>query len=129
MTEALDLRPRLVLHPPGGAVVLLVDPTSPVTGTVTFPLLGAVPYSITYGFPASTVTLHFPVGDVDIPVDPFTGSGGGTVPIPGLGDVPYELVLGPPQITASDLFGAGWSNWLLPIGIGVVAFVMLRGRR
>jgi hypothetical protein len=126
----LDLRPRLLLYPPGaGVVVVLIDPTSLTTGTVTLPVLGALPYSIAPGFPASVVTLHTPAGEVFFSVDPFTDTGGGhagTVPIPGLGDVPYAVVLGPPDIPAEALFGAGLSGWLVPAALLLVAVLFMR---
>jgi len=124
---SVDLRPRLILHPLGGDVVLLVDPTSPTAGAVDFPVLGAIPYTIEVGVPTSYVHLSLPLwGDVSIPVNPFSGSGSGVVSIPGLGDVPYEIVLGPQAgISESGLFGG---NWLMPALLIGGAFLLLRKR-
>ncbi len=118
-----DLRPRLVLHPPGGdPIVLVIDPTSPLAGSVDFPFLGAVPYTIEIGVPKSKVHLNLPFwGDVTIPVDPF-GGGNGSVNIPGLGDVPYEIVLGPPAGIVDSSLGSAWVLPLLLIG-GVILFM------
>jgi hypothetical protein len=122
---SVDLRPRLVLHPPGGdPIILIIDPTSPLAGAVEFPILGAVPYTVEVGFPVSHVHLSLPLwGDVSIPVDPLA-QGGGSVNIPGLGDVPYEIVLGPPG--GVETVSAG-SAWLLPLLlIGGVILLMRR---
>lgn len=120
----VDLRPRLILYPPGGdPIILVIDPTSPLAGSVDFPLIGAVPYTIEVGVPKSKVHLSLPIwGDVTIPVDPF-GGGNGMVNIPGLGDVQYEIVLGPPAsgITTSSL-GSTWVLPLLVIG-GIILFM------
>jgi hypothetical protein len=121
-----DLRPRLVLRPPGGdPIILIIDPTSPLAGAVEFPILGAVPYTVEIGVPVSHVHLSLPLwGDVSIPVDPF-GGGGGTVNIPGLGDVPYEIVLGPP--VGGPIGTSAGSAWLLPVLlIGGVILLMRR---
>jgi len=127
----VDLLPRILLHTSAGVVVIgPIDPSSPLAGTVTFPVVGAVPYSAIYGLPESTVTLHFALGDVPIPLNPFGGGSGGVVALPMLGDVPYELVLGPPQIAESDVFGAGMlsslSVYVVPIALGLAALWLWR---
>ena len=110
----LDLRPRVVFHTAAGAVVVLVDPTSVNQGTVSLPLLGAVPYDLVYGIPESIMTLHVPYyGDVAIPLNPF-GGGPSVVTLPVIGDVPYEIVLGPPELAP----GSTWQD-TLSAGIGV----------
>lgn len=123
----LDLRPRIVLYPPGGAVVILVDPTSALGGTVQFPLLGSVPYDMLPGFPVSTLMLHVPYyGDVPVPIDILSlgGNGPSSVDIPMLGAVPYEITLGPPRLPEGSLLTDTVSTMGMPLvllGVAAVA--------
>lgn len=126
---AVDIRPFLTLYPPGGAVSIIVDPTSLLTGSVLFPALGAVPYDI--DLVSAAVVLRLPLyGDVAIP---FMGGGGGSssVSIPGLGNVPYEWTIGPPMLppgamfSTSNLFGS--LSGILPIALLVIgAFFLIK---
>lgn len=123
---SVDLSPRVVLYTSSGALIIgPLDPSSPDTGTVKFPLIGDVPYSVMFGFPATTIVLHFPVyGDVPVPIDPFSGGGAGTVALPVLGIVPYDIVLGPPNIPADQLFETGVLGYVLPLLlVGVLLFL------
>jgi len=130
----LDLRPRVVFWTPAGAVVVLVDPTTVVSGNAVFPLIGAVPYALDVdpltGSP--NVRLDFPTGPVLLPIS-FGGGQGGSLDIPGLGPSTYEIVIGPPEIP-EDQLASGWSlmsfglqsYWpVLLLGAGVV-FLMMR---
>lgn len=132
---SFDLRPRIVLYPPGGAIVLLVDPTSALAGTVTFPLLGAVPYDIVPGFPETSLVFHFPAyGEYIAPINLSNMSfgGGGTLDLPLLGAVPYALVIGPPAIPEEQLFAGEaalsslltgtWMPWVVLGGIALLAW-------
>jgi hypothetical protein len=125
----VDIRPFLTLYPPGGAVSIIVDPTSLLSGSVLFPALGAVPYDI--DLVSASVVLHLPLyGDVAIPL---MGGGGGSnaVNIPGLGDVPYEWTIGPPMLPAGAMFSTsnlfGSLSGVLPIAlIALAAFFILK---
>lgn len=117
---SVDLRPRIVLHFAAGAVVILVDPTSPLAGTVDLPLLGVTPYSLDFGqLPIVNAVLHLPAyGDYPIPVDIIGGTGAGMVDLPLVGTTPYEVVLGPPSLTPDQMFSVGGlltSSWVLPV--------------
>ncbi|MCI0371229.1 MAG: hypothetical protein L0214_07570 [candidate division NC10 bacterium] len=128
----LDLRPRLVLHTAAGAVVVLVDPTTALSGTATFPGLGAVPYDVVPDFPVAQVVLHVPVyGDVALPID-LTALGGPAGPsevdLPVLGRTPYEVVLGPPAIPPEQMATAGSAFEALAGGsAGLVAGAVILG--
>lgn len=118
----VDIRPFLTLYPPGGAVSIIVDPTSLLSGSVLFPALGAVPYDI--DLVSTSVVLHLPLyGDVAIPL--LGGGGGGSVNIPGLGNVPYEWTIGPPMLPAGAMFSTsnllGSLSGILPIALLAVA--------
>ena len=128
---SLDIRPRIVFHPPGGAVVLLVDPTEPLAGMVEFPLLGGIPYRIELGFPVSDVVLTFPMGaEVSIPLDVTQiGSGPAEIQVPVLGAVPYEVVIGPPALAPEEHLGAGWSLTGWPAVLAVIGAAWLLARR
>lgn len=128
--SGLDLRPRVVFYPPGGAVVVLVDPTDATHGNVVLPMLGSIPYDLALGFPESTMLLHVPMyGDVSVPLNLMGGSGPSVVTLPMIGDVPYELTLGPPTIPEGGLFTdtlAGSLDYALPLlGIGALVLVLL----
>ena len=133
----LDLNPRVVLHTQYGAVIIEIKPENLEAGTVNFPApLGAVPYSIVYDFPVSTIILNFPVyGPVSLPVSltAMGESGSQTVDLPLLGPTPYEVVLGPPNIPPEQVFSTQGtvssflaSPTVLLIGAGLLALLMLR---
>lgn len=124
---AFDLRPRVVFHTSLGAVVVTVDPTTPLGGQVQIPGIGNVPYDIDVTGP--TMIVHLPVyGDAIIPLIPS----GGTTPltIPGLGDVTYEVVFGPVDIPPEQManVGAVFSlGTMVPyVLIGAAAFMFMR---
>lgn len=130
----LDLRPRVVFWTPAGAVVVLVDPTTIVSGNAIFPVIGTVPYALDVD-PATgspNVRLDFPTGPMLLPIS-FGGGQGGSLDIPGLGPSTYEIVIGPPEIPEDQLastwslLGAGLSSYmpLILLGVGAV-FLMMR---
>lgn len=131
----IDIRPRVVFWTSAGAVVVVVDPTTMVSGNAIFPVLGAVPYALDVD-PATgspNVRLDFPTGPVLLPIS-FGGGQGGSLEIPGLGPATYEVVIGPPQIPEDQLasgwslLGAGLSSSmpLILLGLGVVFLIMRR---
>lgn len=131
----LDLRPRVVFWTAAGAVVVLIDPTTVVSGNAVFPMIGAVPYALDVdpltGSP--NVRLDFPTGPILLPIS-FGGGQGGSLEIPGLGPATYEVTIGPPNIPEDQLaspwslMGAGLSSlWpVLLLGAGVVLLMMRR---
>lgn len=132
---ALDLRPRVVFHTSVGAVVVTVDPSTPLGGVVQIPGVGNVPYDVNpwdlnVGGPSMTV--HLPVyGDSVIPLLPSGSSQ--PMSVPGLGDVTTEVVFGPVDIppeqmaNIGSLFSlAGAAPFLL---IAVAAFLILKPKR
>lgn len=131
-----DIRPRVVFWTPAGAVVVLVDPTTLVSGNAVFPMIGAVPYALDVdpltGSP--NVRLDFPTGPILLPIS-FGGGQGGSLDIPGLGPSTYEIVIGPPLIPEEELaspwslLGTGLTSmWpMLLLGVGAV-FLMMRRR-
>lgn len=122
---SIDLRPRVVFHPPGGAVVVLIDPTTATYGNVMLPGYGAVPYNLIVEFPVSHMILHLPLyGDFDVPLNILGGGGESVVTLPVLGDVPYEIVLGPPQIPEGALFSDTLSSIGLTVGPWAIAGVI-----
>lgn len=131
----LDIRPRVVFWTPAGAVVVLVDPTTLVSGNAIFPMIGSVPYSLDVdpltGSP--NVRLDFPTGPILLPIS-FGGGQGGSLNIPGLGESTYEVVIGPPQIP-EDQLASPWSLMsaglmanlpMILLGVGVVFLIMRR---
>lgn len=133
----LDLRPRVVFWTSAGAVIVLVDPTSVVGGMATFPIIGAVPYSLDID-PATgqpSVRLDFPTGPYLLPIS-LSGGQGGSVDLPGLGPATYEVVIGPPQIpedqlaTPASLLFSGLTSMgpLLILGGGLLLLLILRRR-
>jgi hypothetical protein len=130
-----DLRPRVVFWTEAGAVVVLIDPTTAVSGNAIFPVIGSVPYALdvdpmTGGF---NVRLDFPTGPYLLPIS-LGGGQGGSLVIPGLGPATYEIVLGPPEIPEDQLastwslLGAGLSGvWpMLLLGAGAVILIFRR---
>jgi hypothetical protein len=131
----LDFRPRVVFWTEAGAVVVLVDPTTAVSGQAIFPVIGAVPYALdvdplTGGF---NVRLDLPTGPYLLPIS-LGGGEGGSLVLPGLGPATYEVVIGPPQIP-EDQLASGWSLmtagltslWpILLLGVGAVLLMMRR---
>ena len=130
-----DLRPRVVFWTEAGAVVVLIDPATAVSGSAIFPMIGSVPYALdvdplTGGF---NVRLDFPTGPYLLPIS-LGGGQGGSVVIPGLGPATYEVVIGPPDIPEDQLaspwslLGAGLSSmWpMLLLGAGAVILMMRR---
>lgn len=131
----LDLRPRVVFWTPAGAVVVLVDPTTIVSGNAVFPVIGPVPYALDVD-PATgspSVRLDFPTGPMLLPIS-FGGGQGGSLNIPGLGLSTYDIVIGPPLIPEDQmastwsLLGTGLTGiWpMLFLGAGVVLLMMWR---
>ena len=129
---ALDLRPRVVFHTSAGAVVVTIDPSTPLGGVVQIPGVGNVPYDVNpwdvnVGGPSMIV--HLPVyGDSTIPLLPS----GSTQPmsIPGLGEVTTEIVFGPVDIPPEQLANVGSMFALtgaIPyVLIGVAALLFFR---
>lgn len=97
---AFDLRPRVVFHTSLGAVVVTIDPSTPLGGVVQIPGVGNVPYDVDVTGPSMIV--HLPVyGDTVIPLIP---SGSATpLSVPGLGEVTYEVVFGPVDIPPEQM--------------------------
>lgn len=133
----LDLRPRVVFWTGAGAVVVIVDPSTAVSGTAIFPLIGGVPYSLDVD-PATgnpSVRLDFPTGPYLLPIS-LGGGQGGSVDIPGLGPATYEVVIGPPDIpedqlaSTSSLLLSGLTSMsgILLLGGALFVFLMLRRR-
>ena len=124
----MDVRPHLTLYPSGGAVSIIVDPTSALAGQVILPVVGAVPYDI--DLLSMSVVLHLPLyGDLAIPVS--GGGGGNAVNIPGLGDVPYEVTIGPPLLPQSAYFSLGsMASGILPVVLlAVGGWLLIRATR
>ena len=131
----LDVRPRVVFWTNAGAVVVVVDPTTLVSGNALFPVIGAVPYALDVdpATGAPSVRLDFPTGPMLLPIS-FGGGQGGSLTIPGLGPATYEIVIGPPQIPEDQLaspwslVGAGLTSYwpMLLLGAGVVLLMMRR---
>ncbi len=119
----VDLNPRIVFHTAYGAVIVTILPTDLTTGTVNFPVVGSMPYSLDLA--TQTAVLHVPAyGDVPIPL---TGGGGpAIVTIPGLGAVPYEIVIGDPGIPSSEMFGATIGTVLPWVAAAAVAWWVMR---
>jgi len=128
--NGLDLRPRVVLYTPSGAVVILVDPATLFGGSVVIPGLGSVPYDL--DLVTQRMILHVPAyGDV-----PISLSGGGTdatVTLPGLGTILYEVTFGPPDIpfeqraTAPQALTGAFIQSALPvIALFVVGWWLVR---
>lgn len=127
---SLDLRPHVTFYTPSGAVIVAVDPSSILGGSVLIPGIGAVPYDL--DLMNLRMILHVPgYGDAPISLAP-SGGGGTTVTLPGIGTVSYAVSIGPPDIpleqqaTATQAYlGAAMMPMLL---IGVVAWLLLRRR-
>ena len=120
-----DLRPRVVFWTEAGAVVVVIDPATAVSGSAIFPVIGSVPYALdvdpqTGGF---NVRLDFPTGPYLLPIN-LGGGQGGSLVIPGLGPATYEIVLGPPDIP-EDQLASTWS--LLGAGLGSLWPMLLLG--
>ena len=127
---AIDLRPRVVLYTPSGAVIITVDPATPFGGSVVIPGVGSVPYDI--DLVSQSMILHVPAyGDV-----PINLSGGGTdatVTLPGLGTILYDVTIGPPDIpieqqaTATQALTGAFIQSALPvIALFVVGWLLIR---
>jgi hypothetical protein len=128
MTD-FDLRPRVVFHPPGGAVAVLVDPTTATSGNVVLPGYGAVPYDVFVDFPISHMILHLPMyGDFDVPLNLLaTGGGASYISLPLIGDVPYEIVLGPPDIAPGGYLSDTIASAGMAVGPWAIAGVVALG--
>lgn len=118
---AVDVRPYVTFFTGAGAVSLIIDPTTLLSGVVVFPVVGSVPYDL--DIINWQLILHVPLAG-DVPVPLFGGgSGNGTVAIPGLGDIPYEITFGPPALPPSALFSS--SNLLGVLGGGVLPLLFI----
>ena len=129
---AVDVRPYVTFFTQAGAVPVVIDPSSLLSGSVIFPVVGAIPYDL--DIVGWNMVLHVPMaGDVAVPLF-GGGGGGGTVTIPGLGDVPYEVSIGPPAgaqvpgavFSTTNLLSFAGSSVLPLVLIGAAAWFLLR---
>jgi len=124
---AVDVRPYVTFYTSSGAVPVVIDPSSILSGQVIFPVVGAVPYDL--DIVGWSMVLHVPLaGDVAVPLyGGAGGQGGGTVSIPGLGDVPYEVSIGPPAgaMVPGGVFST--TNLLSFAGSSILPLVLIGG--
>jgi len=93
--NGLDLRPRVVLYTPSGAVIITIDPASAFGGSVVIPGVGSVPYDLDWV--TQRMILHVPAYG-DVPISLGGGGTDATVTLPGLGTILYDVTFGPPDI-------------------------------